>query len=140
MTSEIGALGYSFQGYISDGVGIASPAAIKYHPMAVPQERSHPGLGAIPPRFVRERKPDLILTYDIYAEAVAASPDLRADYEDLRFDPVLRNESGANLPPAWGARTLHVFVRRDGSCPASKLSQQLSVILAPQTQLAVAEQ
>jgi len=140
MTSEIGALGYSFQGYISDGVGIASPEAIKYHPMAVPQERSRRGLGAIPPRFVFDRKPDLIVTYDIYGEAVLVSPQIRADYDDLRFDPVLRNESGANLPPAWGSRTLHVLVKRNGGCPAARLNQELSAILEPQTQLAGLQQ
>jgi hypothetical protein len=138
MTSEIGALGYSFQGYIADGVGIASPEAIKYHPMAVPQERSHPGLGAIPPRFVWERNPDLIFTFDIYGEAVAASPEIHAAYEDLRFYPVLRSESQANLRPAWGARTLHVFVKKTGGCPASKLDQELATILQPETQLSEA--
>ncbi len=140
MTSEIGALGYSFQGYISDGVGIASPAAIKYHPMAVPQERSHPGLGAIPPRFVRERKPDVIFTFDIFAQAVLASPEIHAEYEDLSFGPLLRNESEANLHPVWGSRTLHVLVRRTGNCSAAKLDQALSTVLMPETEFAGAKQ
>ncbi|HSB66952.1 MAG TPA: hypothetical protein VLD65_10255, partial [Anaerolineales bacterium] len=34
MTSEIGGIGYSFQGYIYDGVGLVSPEALKYHPIS----------------------------------------------------------------------------------------------------------
>ena len=131
MTSEIGGLGYSFKGYISDGVGIASPSAIKYHPMAVPFERSDPGLGAIPPRFVLDRKPDLIFSFDIYAEAVTASPQIHAAYEDLRFHPVLKDEMAANLPPIWGSKVLHVFVKKDGGCSTSQVSEALSTILMP---------
>jgi len=131
MTSEIGALGYSFQGYVSDGVGIASPGALKYHPMAVPQERSDPSFGAIPPRFVRDRKPDLIFTYDIYAEAVTASPEIHAAYDDLRFYPVLKSETQGNLAPVWGARTLHVFVKKAGGCDAAQINDVLSAILVP---------
>ena len=131
MTSEIGGLGYAFQGYISDGVGIASPGALKYHPMAVPQERSDSSRGAIPPRFVRDRKPDLIVSYDIYAEAVTASPEIQAAYDDLRFDPVLKSEMAGNLSPIWGARMLHVFVKKSGSCDAVQVDRLLSTILLP---------
>jgi len=134
MTSEIGALGYSFQGYISDGFGVASPEAIKYHPMRVPQERLNGYVGAIPPGFVRERTPDLIVTYDIFGQAVLAAPDIQADYDDLRFDPVLPSEASAGVPPVWGARTFHVLVKKGGSCPVLKVDDDLSRILTPQSE------
>ena len=131
LTSEIGGLGYGFQGYIYDGFGIASPDAIKYHPLRVPEERGNGTLGAIPPRFALAKKPDLIVTYDIFGEAVVASPDIRAEYADLRFDPLLPQDAAAGLQTAWGIRTLHVFVKKSGGCPVATVHEKLSAILTP---------
>ena len=136
MTSEIGALGYAFQGYVADGFGIASPAAIKYHPLRVPEERSNPLLAAIPAGFVRERKPDLIVTYDILGKSVLEASDIQAEYADLRFYPVLPREASFGVPPVWGEQTFHVLVRKNGSCPVSKADENLSRILLPESESA----
>lgn len=131
LTSEIGGLGYSFQGSIADGVGIASPDALKYHPMPIPQARSRPDLGAIPPQFVWDRSPDLIVTYDIYGEAVTTAPEIQAAYRDLRFYPLLRSETGGSVPPPWDIKVLHVLVKRNGGCPADMVLSGLVVVLEP---------
>jgi hypothetical protein len=131
LTSEIGGLGYGFKGSIADGVGIASPDAVKYHPMLIPQARSRPDLGAIPPQFVWDRNPDLIVTYDIYGGAVTASPKIQRAYQDLRFYPILLSETRENMPPPWDMKILHVLVKRDGGCPADMVSDRLATVLAP---------
>jgi len=137
MTSEIGALGYSFQGQLFDGFGLASPDAIKYHPMQVPRERSSSLLGAIPTGFALEKKADLIVTYDIFGEAVLASPQIRSEYDDLRFSPVLPEDASAGRKAPWGIKTLHVLVKRDGACTVSKVSESLTAILKTEPQVTV---
>jgi len=48
MTTEIGAMGYSFHGITLDGMGLASPEELAFYPMAVPQECTSRSIGAIP--------------------------------------------------------------------------------------------
>lgn len=69
MTSEIGGLGWTFEGKIADGAGLVSPQFLKYQPVPVPLNRGDHALGAIPPDAVREAKPDLIVSMDIFSEA-----------------------------------------------------------------------
>lgn len=67
LTSEIGGLGYGYRGYIADGVGLATPAAVAYHLKTGPQQRKN---GAIPPDYVRTIMPDFIVTYPVFAESL----------------------------------------------------------------------
>lgn len=73
MASEIGGLGYEYQGKIYDGVGLISKGALKYHPLKVPEERRSGLFGAIPPGYAEEVKPDIIVTYECFGEALLGS-------------------------------------------------------------------
>lgn len=119
LTSEIGALGYSFQGEILDGFGLASRDAMKYQPMRVPQERSSPFLGAIPTRFALEKRADLIVTYDHFGESVLASPEIHSEYDDLTFPPLLLVDAAEGRMPPWGIKAFHVLVKKGGACPVA---------------------
>ncbi len=132
MTSEIGALSYAFQGHVLDGFGLASPDAIKYHPMRVPEERAAPWLGAIPTGYVREKKPDLIVTFDIFGAAVLRSRDILAEYDDLVYAPVIPSDRVAGIGAPWGIKALHVLVKKGGACPLTPVQQKLSSLLQAQ--------
>jgi hypothetical protein len=69
VTSEIGGLGYSFKGRVYDAFGLGDPAALKYHPMKVPEERKYYALGAIPPKYIEYRKPDYIVSMPVFSSA-----------------------------------------------------------------------
>jgi len=113
LTSEIGGLGYSFRGYIWDGAGLVSPAALRYHPMKVPEERSHGSIGAIPVKFIEDTRPDIIVSYDTFIEDFVRSA-IRDSYtqtqyplylpDDMSYDPQVR---------LWGSQYLNVFIRKD---------------------------
>jgi hypothetical protein len=112
MSSEIGGLGYGFKGYVVDAAGLASPGALKYHPMKVPEERSNGSIGAIPVGLVEEIKPDIIVSYDIFIENLVNS-DVIKDYYLIR-DPVFV-ESDLNMSKTkviWGSKNLNIFIRR----------------------------
>lgn len=117
VTSEIGGLGYGYQGHIDDAFGLISPAALRYHPMRVPEERRSGGIGAIPPGYVRETRPGLIVTYDYFAEALLRS-DVVEHYVRIELPPfrlqdvALAEATGARLS-LWGMQSLNVFVRCD---------------------------
>lgn len=70
LTSEIGALGWTFKGLIFDGAALISPDALKYHPMSVPQDRPWPMAGAIPYQVVLDWKPDYLVSLPIFSVAV----------------------------------------------------------------------
>ena len=121
MTSEIGGLGWEFHGQILDGGGLASPDAIRYHPMRIPQERSNGGWGEIPSGYVRDRRPDLIVTYDIFAES--ALPAARTlGYIDYRYPLFVRDERTI-YHSIWKAQGMHVLVAPDGRCSPSAVDQ-----------------
>jgi hypothetical protein len=113
MCSEIGALGYSYKGYIYDACGLASDGALKYHPMKVPEDRSNGVVGAIPPGYVEETRPDIIVCYDSFGRALVRS-DVLKDYVSLRediYEPDDMTISGGG--GLWGSNALNVYVRRD---------------------------
>jgi hypothetical protein len=127
MTSEIGALGWAFHGEIRDGAGLASPEAIRYHPMRVPQERRSGSLGEIPAGFVRDYHPDLIVSYDLLAES--ALPAARSlGYLDYAYPLFVRGDraSATNL---WEARQMHVLVAPDGRCSPTAVKSAVGAAL-----------
>jgi hypothetical protein len=127
MTSEIGGLGWGFHGAILDAAGLASPEAIRYHPMRVPEERKDGTLGEIPPGFIRERRPDLIVTYDTFAET--ALPAARSlGYIDFSY-PLFVREERVGMNDLWGARQMHVLVAPDGRCSAHVIDQAVRTAL-----------
>jgi len=118
LSSEVGGLGEGFPGRIEDGFGLISPAALRFHPMAVPQERSSGTLGAIPPAFVQQVNPELIVSYNVFAEALERSPIL-ARYRRVRLplfsEGDARTAAAVGVPRTlWGAPVvLDVWVRND---------------------------
>jgi hypothetical protein len=85
LTSEIGALGWGFRGRLADAIGLASPAALRFHPMPVPGSRSSRTFGAIPPGYVALVRPKFIVTLPAYSEA-------------LFKDPIINSYSCTNAP------------------------------------------
>jgi hypothetical protein len=113
LTSEIGGLGAGFQGRILDGMGLASPSALVYHPLAVPQERDNEMLGAIPVRFIEDNVPELVVSEDAFASAFMRS-NLRRDYWRIRQPIYLDSDMQISpIPTLWGSRYLNIFIRRD---------------------------
>jgi hypothetical protein len=127
MTSEIGGLGWGFHGKILDGVGLASPEAIRYHPMRVPDERSSGLWGEIPAGFVRDSHPDLIVSYDMFAES-ALPAALSLGYADYSYPQFVR-EDRAKAKNLWMARWMHVLVASDGHCSPGSIDQAVRVAL-----------
>jgi hypothetical protein len=124
MTSEIGGLGYSFQGQILDGMGLASPQALTYHPLAIPDERSSGMLGAIPVAYIEEEKPEIIVSYNAFIEAFLNSQVLEA-YQQHRLPTFNQDDSNRiNSEANTFFSELNIFIRKDylstnrSSCPA----------------------
>jgi hypothetical protein len=122
MSSEIGGLGAGFEGEILDAVGLATPSAIKYHPMRVPNERSSGDLGEIPTGFVNEMRPDVIVSYDVFAESLLKNPD-RSNYAEFVY-PAL---PAAEMPrySDWSGHHLYILVARRGLCSSTALDARV---------------
>lgn len=109
MASEIGGLGISFQGTILDGVGLITPTALPYHP--IPGAES--GIGGIPSGFIREMKPELIVSYPVFLRDTE-NTDATQDYVQLSipaFSNRYRKLLGAKS--LWGCETLRIYIRHD---------------------------
>lgn len=127
LSSEIGELGIAFPGEILDGFGLASPAAIKYHPMRVPDERSDGLFGAIPPGFVQETHPDVIISYDFLAESLIRHYDSSV-YEHFVF-PALPAPELAQYE-FWRGKSIHLWLSRRGACRADQVVPKLRAAFA----------
>jgi len=117
LTTEIGGLGEGFQGYIVDGLGLSSPEAIKYQPLKIPEERPNGKIGGMPPGIVREKQPDVIVSYDVFALAFLQSPELSL-YQQIQIPMFNRaDQVKAKDSRLWGESSrLFLFLRRDGRC------------------------
>jgi hypothetical protein len=127
MTSEIGGLGDGFKGEILDGFGLATPAAIKYHPMRVPQERSSGLSGSIPFGFVQEAHPDVIVSYKFYAEDVLRKID-PAVYTDLTYQPLPHAEM-VHYREVNNKNPMHVLVANHGACSSTEIDANVKAAL-----------
>ncbi len=113
LAPEIGALGYAFGGYILDGEGLASPAALRYHPMKVPTERIDEMFAAVPPGFVEESDPEIIVAYDVFIDAFEHSP-IAERYVHLTRPLFLPDDMARDpLAVLWWSTKLNIFVRKD---------------------------
>ena len=113
LTSEIGALGYTFQGEILNSAGLASPSSLGYHPMKVPEERPSGSVGGIPPEYVKANLPDLIVSYDVFAQALLKD-DVVNRYNAIMIPALLPEDavvSGKNT--IWSSKYLGVYIRDD---------------------------
>ncbi len=122
MSSEIGGLGEGFEGEILDAVGLATPSAIKYHPLRVPEERSSGDLGAIPAAFVSEMRPDVIVSYDVFAQSLLKNSD-KSIYTELVYPPL----PAAEMPrySNWNRHRLYILVARTGLCSSTALDARV---------------
>ena len=122
LTSEIGGLGYSFKGKILDAAGLASPDALDFHPLKVPQQRANGNVGAIPPEYVRSTLPDLIVSFDIFSEALLKD-DVTSLYNQILIPAYLpEDEKLAMTKTIWGSRYLRIYILRDLPIPQEILS------------------
>lgn len=112
LAPEIGGLGYGFKGKIIDAVGLASPEAVSYHPLAVPSERSSGLIGAIPPELVRDKDPDIIVSHDIFMQALSKT-DLLKRYDHWQYSIFpLQDSALMNRSSLWGSRYLNVYIKK----------------------------
>ncbi len=113
LSSEIGGLGYGFHGRIIDAVGLASPSALRYHPMAIPEERSNGAIGAIPVGFVEEVNPDIIVTYEVFAESLLRSDAIKR-YTRTEYPVFIASDASiALVMEVFSSRHFYVFIRND---------------------------
>jgi hypothetical protein len=73
LAPEIGAVGFMYEGYMYDAVGLATPESLRFNPLKVPEERRTHSHGAIPPGMVEYFMPDIIVTSDTLSEAFIRS-------------------------------------------------------------------
>jgi hypothetical protein len=121
MTSEIGGLGWGFHGNILDGLGLASPEAIRYHPLRVPEDRSSGMWGEIPAGFIRDRHPDMIVSYDMFAES-ALPAALSLGYIEFSY-PLFVREDRSSARSLWMARRMLVLVAPNGRCSPPEIDK-----------------
>lgn len=127
MTSEIGALGWSFQGHIHDAFGIASPRAIAFQPLT-----SGASVAGIPAAYALETQPDVIVSYSALDAEVQNSHDLKADYKLIALRPTLPSEAIPSMSLGWHKSThLDIFLREDGNCNLGAAEKALNAAVGP---------
>lgn len=109
VTSEIGGLGYGFKGVVHDAFALADPEALQFHPLSVPAERSSRFAGAIPPRYVEFRDPELIVSMAGFSEALRRSASIK---RYVRFDCPLQGDA------IWGDTSIQVYAKPNVSLQA----------------------
>lgn len=116
MAPEIGGLGYGFQGYIYDGVGLVSPEALNYYQQFVPDDGKYGRLGSLPLGFIEAKKPDVIVSYDCFAQEIINSPIL-FDYEVEKTEVYLLDDIvQTGRTNFLGCKELLIMYRKDGVC------------------------
>ena len=109
---EIGALGFPFPGPIEDTVGLASPGALRFHPLKVPSQRPTGYHGGVPAALIEERSPDIVIGLDVFMTDFMNAP-VASRYEIRNVSPVLE-EDRARLGTAkvFGSETLIIAIRK----------------------------
>lgn len=97
--SEIGTIGYYCECRILDPVGLVSPEAVRYYPLP---RRQHVINYAVPPKLIRDRRPDYLISLDVFIKASLGNDDwFRLNYRVIR-------ESDSSV---FGSQKLLVFAR-----------------------------
>lgn len=113
LSSEIGGLGYTFRGHLADAAGLASPEALAFHPMKVPEERARGDLGSIPTKYVEQTMPDLIVSYDHFAQAFLKSTTAE-QYNTILVPAYLQQDIPyTRKETIWGDPFLRIYIRKD---------------------------
>ena len=125
MTSEIGALGWSFPGIIEDAFGIATPRAMAFQPL-----RSGAPVGGVPAAYALEASPDMIVNFSSLDAEVRASPQLNRTYSLISLPTTIRSDHVPTSPLGWHKSTaLDVFLRKDGACNFPEVESALSAAM-----------
>lgn len=102
--SEVGALGFYFDGTILDACGLVSPQALKFLPVSSDQ-RLAPDVGAISVDFVRGMLPQWVVTLPLFAgNSLLASDWFKTEYVLWGLAPLPK--------PLWGSTEILMFHRR----------------------------
>lgn len=101
MSSEIGGLGWGFNGYIFDAFGLASPEAIQHHQKLAIKN------GGIPLSLIEEKKPELIVSHAKYIKDFMAS-EIAVEYEKKAYQVVLYEDLGYS-----SIIEILVYIRKD---------------------------
>ena len=115
LTSEIGGLGYSFSGEILDAAGLASSEVLKYYSEEMPE------FGGIPPEYVMQKKPEIIVTYDVFGQALSKH-DIAKEYSVISVSAYLpEDEIYSKNKTIWGSQCLKIYIHKslpitDGIC------------------------
>jgi uncharacterized membrane protein YeaQ/YmgE (transglycosylase-associated protein family) len=111
---EIGALGFSFPGYIEDTVGLATPRALRFHPLKVPSQRPTGYHGGVPAAFIEESHPDIVIGLDVLMTDFTNAP-VAGRYELRNVPPVL-DEDRARLgaTKVFGGESIVIAIRKGG--------------------------
>jgi hypothetical protein len=72
-----------------------------------------------------EKRPDIIVSYDVYAKGLLNSPVL-SGYKDEAFPTFAPPDSSAQLATSFGDRKLHVMVRTGGRCNALSVDESVA--------------
>ena len=127
MTSEIGALGWSFRGHIDDAFGIASPRAIAFQPL-----RSGAEVAGIPAGYALEAAPDIIVSYSALDTEVRNSRELGVRYRRIALPTTLPADHVSSMPLGWHKSThLDVLLRKNGLCSYKAIENALTGEFAP---------
>jgi hypothetical protein len=110
---EIGALGFSFPGSIEDTIGLASPGALRFHPLTVPSQRPTGYHGGVPAGFIEHTSPTVVIGLDVFMTDFLSST-VSGHYEIRKVPPVLE-EDRARLGAAkvFGADDMIIAIRKN---------------------------
>lgn len=121
MTSEIGALGWSFPGSIQDAFGIATPRAIAFQPL-----RSGAPVGGVPAAYALEANPDIIVSFSSLDAEVRASRQLYDSYSLIALPTTIASDHVPTTLLGWHKSTaFDVFVRKGGACNLREVESAL---------------
>ena len=81
--------------------------------MAVPAQRENGMIGAIPPEYVRFKKPELIVSYDFFMEALFKD-EILLEYQMVSIPAFLPEDAPySSSKTIFGSKYIRVFVRED---------------------------
>ncbi len=117
ITSEIGALGWAFEGKIIDGGALVSPEVLKYHPMPVPEDRPWNVAGSIPYQAVLEFQPDLIVSMPSFSRSIRREmmTGVLNRYKLYKTFPAIPEEESrrSGIYKVWYNSQIDIFMRAD---------------------------
>ena len=124
MAPEIGALGYTYTGEIIDGLGLVTPAALPFHPLAVPLQRPAGYIGAVPSRFAAQQDPDIILGLSSFLGELLSS-NVAERYTRIILSPVSMEDLALlSSGKVFGSDHIELLIRKDLTPPSEMLHQR----------------